>query len=404
MEILVVSEFFLMVQKDNWIDGIVMMDQVNFGVPIAVSNNGGVVYFCPELEPNGCMTITGPSGSGKSTFLNGMERELSKGYPVMVLSPHDDLPRLMGRSLLVTEDGIDGFGINPFNLSRASIQNFGVVGSSNRIVSLLERFGDKFGVQQKAALRTILMDFAIQNVERGSSEISADDKFGIVDIFTLIEDKIDSSASSRERGVLQSLLSRVSQVAAMPIFSKEHMIDPAVFLQYSAIIDLSKVRGDVRSIISESILMMVQDHIFSLGSVHNGERRFRIFIMVDEAKVFFGEKSRREDPEHPLNVLATEGRKYGAGLIVASQRVEHLSSDLIGNASVKMVMGPICDAREKRKLSSDFDLSSSDLKCLSSPGWAFVSGARISPGVYKPIFSAEVIQPLPFSLQSPFGR
>ena len=370
------------------------MNGVSWGVPIAFSRSGGPVYFCPELEINGCMLVSGQSGSGKTHLLSSVQPILSEYCPVMAISPHDDFSRIPGRGLLVTEEGINGFGINPFGLSISSIRIFGVAGSANRIVSLLERFGGKFGVQQKAMLSFLLMDAARRKMNIESAEIDGGQRFCIDDVVGLIEEKIESSGDARERGILHSLISRVSQVAALPIFTQENTIDPSILIQYSSILDLSRVRGDIRLIIFDAILMVVQEYIFSLGSVNNREKRFRIFIMVDEAKVFFGDKARRDDPEHPLNVIATEGRKYGIGLIVASQTVEHFSADLIGSASLKMVMSPVGDVKEKRRLSSEFDMSSSELKLLSSPGWAVVSGARVQPGIYRPIFPVQETQRL----------
>jgi DNA helicase HerA-like ATPase len=380
--------------------GVGIMNGVSWGVPIAVSGSSGPIYFCPELEVNGCMLISGPSGCGKSHFLTSMGGSLSEYCPVMAISPHDDFSRVTARGLLVTEEGIDGFGINPFGLSISSIQVFGVVGSANRIVSLLERFGGKFGVQQKAMIGSLLMDAARRKINPESAEVDGKEKFCIDDVVRLITEKKESSSDARERGILQSLLFRVSQVAALPIFTQENTIDPCILIQYSSIMDLSRIRGDTRLIIFDAILMMVQEYIFSLGSVSNRDKRFRLFVMVDEAKVFFGDKARRDDPEHPLNVIATEGRKYGIGLIVASQKVEHFSSDLIGSASLKMVMSPVCDVKEKRRLSSEFDISSSELRLLSSPGWAFVSGARVQPGIYRPVYPVQTIQRLPILLQS----
>ena len=378
-----------------------IMNDVSFGVPIAVSAGSGPIYFCPELEVNGCMLISGPPGCGKSRLLSSMEACLSEYCPVMAMTPHDDFSRITGRGLLVTEDGINGFGINPFSLSISSIQLFGVVGSANRIVSLLERFGGKFGAQQKAMLSSLLMDSARQKLNLESAEIDGGERFCIDDVVGLIEDRMESSEGARERGILQSLLSRVSQVAALPIFTQENTIDPAILIQYSSILDLSRVRGDIRLIIFDAILMVVQECIFSLGSVSHREKKFRLFVMVDEAKVFFGDKSRRDDPEHPLNVIATEGRKYGIGLIAASQKVEHFSSDMIGSASLKMVMSPVCDVKEKRRLTSECDMSSSELSLLSSPGWAFLSGARVRPGVYRPVYPVQTMQGLPIQIQSP---
>lgn len=58
------------------------------------------------------------------------------------------------------------------------------------------------------------------------------------------------------------------------------------------------------------------------------------FIVVDEAHLFVS-----DDGDHIINKLVKEARKYGLGLILASQAFVHFSDDLLMSAATKLVLG-----------------------------------------------------------------
>lgn len=58
------------------------------------------------------------------------------------------------------------------------------------------------------------------------------------------------------------------------------------------------------------------------------------FIVLDEAHLFVV-----SDGDHIINRIIKEGRKFGIGLVFASQNFEHFSKDLLTSASVKLILG-----------------------------------------------------------------
>lgn len=58
------------------------------------------------------------------------------------------------------------------------------------------------------------------------------------------------------------------------------------------------------------------------------------FIVIDEASIFMS-----EDPDHIINILMRESRKFGLGLIFASQSVNHFSEDILANVGLKLLLG-----------------------------------------------------------------
>lgn len=58
------------------------------------------------------------------------------------------------------------------------------------------------------------------------------------------------------------------------------------------------------------------------------------FIVLDEASIFVS-----PDSSHIINVIIKEGRKFGIGLILASQSLSHFSDDILSNTSTKIILG-----------------------------------------------------------------
>jgi hypothetical protein len=57
-------------------------------------------------------------------------------------------------------------------------------------------------------------------------------------------------------------------------------------------------------------------------------------MIIDEAHLFF-----RDDQNNILNTIAKEGRKFGLGLVCASQSPTHFSEDFFSNVATKVVLG-----------------------------------------------------------------
>ena len=69
------------------------------------------------------------------------------------------------------------------------------------------------------------------------------------------------------------------------------------------------------------------------------------FVILDEASLFV-----MEDPQHILNKMVKQLRKFGVGVVLAAQDFKHFSDDLLNSAAVKLVLGcPDMYLEETRK-------------------------------------------------------
>lgn len=58
------------------------------------------------------------------------------------------------------------------------------------------------------------------------------------------------------------------------------------------------------------------------------------FIIIDEASIFVS-----DDPDHIINILIREARKFGIGILFASQSINHFSEDVLANCGLKLILG-----------------------------------------------------------------
>lgn len=72
-----------------------------------------------------------------------------------------------------------------------------------------------------------------------------------------------------------------------------------------------------------------------LKAKENGEQDgVNTFLVIDEAHMFVS-----QEDEHIINVISKEARKFGVGLILASQSFNHFTEDIIANSSTKIILG-----------------------------------------------------------------
>jgi hypothetical protein len=81
------------------------------------------------------------------------------------------------------------------------------------------------------------------------------------------------------------------------------------------------IRFRMRAIIRS---MMQEGHV---------DGRLRRLIVLDEASQFAD-----DSPENPINVIATQMRKFGLGLMLASQSIAHFTDDFVQNAGTVLVL------------------------------------------------------------------
>ena len=141
----------------------------------------------------------------------------------------------------------------------------------------------------------------------------------------------------------------------------ENLFSTGIFKDKEPEFDLnSKIwRYDIKALnIDEQVLFshFLAEEIYYKLREQGLIERVREYVVLDEAK-----KHLNSDDENIFNVIATEGRKYGGGLLVASQSIEHISKDIIANSAIKIITG--VDFSDAKTVSSKFAI---DMKYLTN--------------------------------------
>jgi DNA helicase HerA-like ATPase len=81
------------------------------------------------------------------------------------------------------------------------------------------------------------------------------------------------------------------------------------------------------------------------------------FIIIDEAAIFLQDA----EPDYILNIIAREARKFGLGLILATQSMNHIPEDIVDSTATKIILG--VDEQKMDAVSKKLQI---DKKILSS--------------------------------------
>ncbi len=146
-------------------------------------------------------------------------------------------------------------------------------------------------------------------------------------------------------------------------------------------LDLSKLTDEVRYIATETLLRKLFRVLRLKGPIPvqpaDDRQRFRMFVIIDEAKILSTGGGDPDAPDRILNLLFTEARKFGLGMILASQMSDHFGSEVKANAASWLVLKPM-DIREAKKNAPNVQMDPEALTSLKGRGDGYLRD-RSSP-------------------------
>ncbi|MDO8941077.1 MAG: DUF87 domain-containing protein [Methylicorpusculum sp.] len=144
--------------------------------------------------------------------------------------------------------------------------------------------------------------------------------------------ELDDFIKYESKDVLKSVVERFENLKACGIFKNQAPpFDP---LNRAWHYNITALREDEKRLFVEFRLQELFASALEKGPVEKGQCLLRELIIIDEAHLFF-----RDDQHNILNTLAKEGRKFGIGLVCASQAPTHFSDDFFANVATKIVLG-----------------------------------------------------------------
>jgi energy-coupling factor transporter ATP-binding protein EcfA2 len=294
---------------------------------------GDGCYWNPASLPNGHLVAIGASGSGKTQTLKAIAYALRQTYPdiqVVVIDFHGD-QEIEGETCYPLHMA-SPHGINPLVVN-LDPEGGGPNLQAIAVAQTLKR-SLQFGPNQEGLMLDILEScYDLRGITQPSPSTWTKAPPNFADLQKVIEGRI-------ENGCKESVKLKLKLAASFQygVFSKPQ---PA-FNQKHIRIDLSKLPPEIGAIAAESLAWQLMNQ-HRLGG-ETSEKLSKTYLFIDEAKEL--KKSSACDR------IIADGRKYGLSLVLASQSERHLSPDVIGNSSTKIVL-PV-DQTEVRKVANRF--------------------------------------------------
>ena len=96
-------------------------------------------------------------------------------------------------------------------------------------------------------------------------------------------------------------------------------------------------RYDIKALSQDEkklFVAFILEAIFNRASQRGVQDDLVELIILDEAHLFL-----TDDPDNPINMIAKEARKFGLGIVCASQSPTHFSDDFLSNVATKILLG-----------------------------------------------------------------
>ncbi|NMI89148.1 DUF87 domain-containing protein [Nanohaloarchaea archaeon] len=321
----------------------------------SLETNDGIDIFVNPEDFYKHFAVLAQTGAGKS-YLTGVlvEEMLEQDFPVLVVDPHGEFSSL--------EDP------NPDNEDESrsyKIKEYSPNTDINKSALPLEFSSVNLGKKQ---IQTLITDSltnsqmgVLYNALKGLKE--KDEDYSLTDV----EDAVEKEESSAK----WNLLNYLEQLEDSGLFS-ENPVDPRDLVEEGrgSVINLKAVEPDS----AEMAVYLLAKNLFDL------RKRDEIppFIMVfEEAHNFIPEKGFGQAISNPImRKIASEGRKFGVGIGVISQRPARIDKNVLSQCNTQFIL-KVTNPNDLNAISKSFEGVSSEVEGMIKslpPGVCFVLG------------------------------
>lgn len=349
----------------------------------ARSRNPRSVLWLPSFCSNPSLLVLGSSGAGKTEALNLIARIIIEhGIPLLVLDFHGDLIIEGIISVLMSDGRLSTVGVNPLELAVHNPDVAGLFEQRSALVGMLKRAIPSLSANQQhilnMAMKAAYHERGIRDDDPNTWRKEPPTFRWVLDV---LNDWKDGKGPSDYRD--SSIVGCIQAIEALfehPVFFRKEFLHGQQILRSCTRVDLSHVDDRVRYIVAETLLRKVFNQLQMMGPVPHKtyfeDECIRLFVLIDEAKILSMGKGSPERADSILNKIATEGRKFGLGLILASQRVDHFGADVRSNMGSRLILKQN-DFAEAKKIGVDIQENPRTLLALRGNGDGFFRTGRM---------------------------
>lgn len=264
------------------------------------------------------LAVLAKTGAGKSYAVGVLLEELVENeVPVVVIDPHGEYSTLAKKNDRKEElKFAERFDIEPKDYKK-NIQQYGIgIGNPIRLDSKLSAQEIVDIIRLTNSQKTLLYS-AVKNLK--------DDYYTLKDIMVEVE---QSNSQAR-----WGLLSNLEMLTDMKIFSANPTkVTDLVKKGKISIIDLKEGRPEVQKIIVFKLLE-------ELFEARKRNKIPEFLLVVEEAHNFAPERGFGKAPStNILRTIATEGRKFGMGLAIVTQRPARVDKSVLSQCNTQIIL------------------------------------------------------------------
>lgn len=300
---------------------------------------GKEIFWNPDQAsgaPNPHVLILGESGTGKTYSISCLTAELAQEGITSIIFDYGQgfSPATLGDEFIratrpvEVHAGRDGVNVNPLQIFPSDMH--GPVNVAQRVADTFARVYKKIGVQQHAIIRQAVLDVM---TDAGIRQSEPDTWCADLPAFAEVQKKLNDFADTMENAQSRFAATAASHVSTLFVFntfrSSGHRLSWSEMLSARnrvVVIQLKGLEHSLERAVTEFMLWNLVGFIEAMGP-----GPLRCFVVLDEAhKLSF-------DRGSPVEKLLREGRKFGLGLILASQQPEDFSPVAFANTATKIV-------------------------------------------------------------------
>ncbi|MBN2095278.1 MAG: DUF853 family protein [Candidatus Aenigmarchaeota archaeon] len=305
-----------------------------------------------EKEKNPHLLVLGTSGCGKTETLKAIIHDLNAAkVPSLIIDFHSEFSGV-GDKVLNMRDS----GMNPLEFSEHETPE-SVVYEVSGIIKKIFGLGE---IQQsiiRQALKNSYLEMGIDVRREGPAESYP--------TFSDVKQHIYQLETPSTKRNIESLMSRIDPLFELELFQSSNQIAFSDLLNGTTVVDLKNFpTEEIKSVIAEFFLAKLSYYIYSLEK----SKQMKLYVVVDEAHRLMYEGS-------PLDRFLRESRKYGVGVILASQRPTDFNETVLANAGVLLSFQCTLE-KDAVFVGKQLGLDSKKVRNLIEPGIGYVKFSR----------------------------
>jgi hypothetical protein len=297
---------------------------------------------------NGFWLISGGSGSGKSVLLRSLAQQFGAQVATVVFDFHGDL-ELPGFETVSLGERL---GVNPLNQPGRSTEE-----RARSFVSSV-----RVAVPSLGPVQALILSEATRAVLASGGGVRQ------------LTEQLQQRREGKDRASVLGLLAALDSLFGDPVFQARIALSPAALLKGRTRLDLTKLVREAQVLCCDTLVRWLFTFLVQQGPAPN--RQARAVVLIDEAALLSGSDS--------LDACFREARKFGLGLVLASQLARDFSPVLRANAGTLVALraGSSAEARENAR---ELGIEPAKVAALQQPGDALVKDSaglrsvRIAP-------------------------